>query len=77
LNGVLVPKVSGHAYIEPDTGNLQTDTVSSISALCEEPFDAMKRNGELSGYKLYINTRQRILQTSKLEIALKILTVGT
>ena len=77
LNRVLVPKVSGPAYIDPDTGNLQTATVSAINALCEEPLDAMKRNGELSGYKVYINPRQRILQTSKLEVALKIVPVGT
>lgn len=77
LNRVLVPKVSGPAYIDPDTGNLQTATVSAISALCEEPLDAMKRNGELSGYKVYINPRQRILQTSKLEVVLKIVPVGT
>ena len=77
LNRVLVPKVSGPAYIDPDTGNLQTATVSAINALCEEPLDAMKRNGELSGYKVYINPRQRILQTSKLEIVLKIVPVGT
>ena len=37
----------------------------------------MKRNGELSGYKVYINPRQRILQTSKLEVVLKIVPVGT
>ena len=77
LNRVLVPKISGPAYIDPDTGNLQTATVSAISALCEEPLDAMKRNGELSGYKVYINPRQRILQTSKLEVVLKIVPVGT
>ena len=58
-------------------GSHQTATVSAISALCEEPLDAMKRNGELSGYKVYINPRQRILQTSKLEIVLKIVPVGT
>ena len=77
LNRVLVPKISGPAYIDPDTGNLQTATVSAISALCEEPLDAMRRNGELSGYKVYINPRQRILQTSKLEVVLKIVPVGT
>ena len=77
LNRVLVPKISGPAYIDPDTGNLQTATVSAINALCEEPLDAMKRNGELSGYKVYINPRQRILQTSKLEVVLKIVPVGT
>ena len=77
LNRVLVPKISGPAYIDPDTGNLQTATVSAISALCEEPLDAMNRNGELSGYKVYINPRQRILQTSKLEVVLKIVPVGT
>lgn len=77
VNRVLVPKISAPAYIDPDTGYLEAANVAALEALCDEPLDAMKRNGELSGYKVFINPNQRILQASKLEVVIKIVPVGT
>lgn len=77
VNRVLVPQVSGPAYIDPDTGSLEASTVSALEALCDAPLDEMARNGEISGYKVYINPRQRVLQTSKLEVVVKVVPVGT
>lgn len=37
----------------------------------------MKRNGEISGYEAYINPNQQVLRTSKLEVIVKIVPVGT
>lgn len=77
VNRVLVPKVSGPAYIDPDTGMLEPSGVAALEALCDEPLDEMLRNGEISGYKVRINPNQRVLQTSKLEVVIKIVPVGT
>lgn len=77
INRVLVPKVSGPAYIDPDTGTLEASNATALEALCDEPLDEMVRNGELSGYKVRINPNQRILQKSKLEVIVKIVPVGT
>lgn len=76
VNSVLVPQVSGPAYINPDTGMLEPSNVAALEALCDEPLDEMVRNGEISGYKVYINPNQRVLQTSKLEVVIKIVPVG-
>ncbi|MDY3547355.1 DUF2586 family protein [Riemerella anatipestifer] len=77
VNRVLVPKVSGPAYIDPDTGMLEPSGVVALEALCDEPLDDMLRNGEISGYKVKINPNQRVLQNSKLELVIKIVSVGT
>lgn len=77
VNRVLVPKISAPVYIDPDTGYLEAANVAALEALCDEPLDEMKRNGELSGYRVYIEPRQNVLQKSKLEVVIKIVPVGT
>lgn len=77
INKVLFKKVSGPAYIDPDTGLLEQTGVVALESLCDEPLDEMKRLGEISGYSVHINPNQRVLQTSKLEVVIKIIPVGT
>lgn len=77
IEKVLLPKVSGPAYIDEDTGYLDASTVASLEALCDDAMDQMVRDGEISGYKVYINPSQQILRTSKLEVVIKIVPVGT
>lgn len=72
----LFPKVSGPAYIDPDTGMIEPSTVAALEALCDEPLDEMVRNGALSGYKVTISPNQRLLQTSKLAVQLTLVPVG-
>ncbi|WP_233860996.1 DUF2586 family protein [Tenacibaculum piscium] len=77
INKVLVPKISSPMYIDPDTGLLDVASVSALEALCDEVLDQMKRNGNISGFKVSINPNQQVLSTSKLEVVLKIVPVGT
>lgn len=77
INRVLLPKVSGPAYIDPDTGKLDRSTVSALEAICDDVLDQMQRDGEISGYGVYINPDQQILRTSKLEVVVKLIPVGT
>lgn len=77
VNRVLVPKISAPVYIDPDTGNLEASNIDALEALCEEPLDAMLRDGEISGHHVSISPYQKVLQTSKLEVVLKIIPVGT
>lgn len=74
---VLLPKISGPAYVDPDTGYLDVSTVSSLEALCDDVLDQMRRDGEISGYRNYINPDQQVLRNSKLEVVSKIVPVGT
>ncbi|MXV37678.1 DUF2586 family protein [Flavobacteriaceae bacterium Ap0902] len=77
VNRVLVPKVSAPAFIDADTGMLEASTLAGLEALCDEPLDEMVRNGELSGFSVRINPNQKVLQTSKLEVIIKLVPVGT
>ncbi|MDO4763837.1 MAG: DUF2586 family protein [Flavobacteriaceae bacterium] len=77
INKVLIKKVSGPAYIDPDTGFLEASGVTALEALCDDVLDQMQREGEISGYEVYINPQQQVLRTSKLEVIVKIIPTGT
>lgn len=77
LNKVLVKKVSGPAYIDADTGQLEPSGVAALEALCDDALDQMVRDGELSGFEVYINPAQQVLRTSKLEVVARLIPTGT
>lgn len=77
INKALVPKISSPMYIDADTGRLDPTSVSALEALCDEVLDQMQRNGNISGFKVSINPNQQVLSTSKLEVVLRIIPVGT
>lgn len=72
----LLPQVSGPAYVDPDTGQLAESTCRSLEALAEVPLAQMQRDGELSGGAVSINPEQEVLQTSKLQVVIKLVPVG-
>ena len=77
INRVLLPKVSGPAYVEPESGKLDFSTIKSLEALADDMLSQMKKDSELSGYKVSINPNQQVLRTSKLEVVIKLVPVGT
>lgn len=77
INRVLLPRISGPAYIDPDTGLLAAATTNALEALCDEVLDQMARDGEVSGFDVQIDPNQKVLRNSKLEVVLKIIPVGT
>ena len=77
INKKLLPKLSGPAYIDIETGFLKVETISALEALAIEPLDQMFRDGEISGFVLEIDPNQQVLRDSKLEIVTKIIPVGT
>ena len=72
----LLPKISGPIYVNPDTGEISADTIASLEAIGSIPLEQMERDGELSGFKIFINPNQDVLSTSKLTVTLKIVPVG-
>jgi len=72
----LLPKISGPIYVNPNTGEISSDTIASLEAIGSIPLEQMERDGELSGFKIFINPNQNVLSTSKLLITLKIVPVG-
>lgn len=77
INRALTPRISSPVYIDADTGHLENSAVASLEALCDDVLDQMVRDGEVSGYKVYIDPAQQILRDSKLDVVLKIVPVGT
>lgn len=74
---VLTPKISGPAYVDPETGELDVSTLVALETLCEDTLDQMVRDGEISGRSVVIDPSQQILKTSKLEVMVKIVPIGT
>lgn len=77
INRVLLPKVSGPAYIDPDTGKLDPSTVSALEAFCDDVIDQMQRDGEVSGGSVRIDPNQQVLRNSRMEVILRLIPVGT
>ncbi len=79
LRGVyvkLLPSVSGPIYIDPSSGNISPDAIASLEAIAAMALEQMQRDGELSGFKIFINPVQNVLATSKLQVTIKIVPVG-
>ena len=72
----LTPELGGNVYIDPDTGKLQSYTVSHLETTANIPLEEMEKAGELSGYKAEIDAEQDVLSTSTIEVATKNVPVG-
>lgn len=72
----LLPKISGPIYIDPSTGLISEDSIASLEAIASIALEQMERDGEVSGFKVFINPDQDVLATSKITVTLKIVPVG-
>lgn len=72
----LTPELGGNVYIDPDTGKLQSYTVSHLETTANIPLEEMEKAGELSGYKAEVDAEQDVLSTSTIEVAIKNVPVG-
>ena len=72
----LTPELGGNVHIDPDTGKLQSYTVSHLETTANIPLEEMEKAGELSGYKAEIDAEQDVLSTSTIEVTIKNVPVG-
>jgi hypothetical protein len=72
----LLPKISGPVYVDPTTGQLTDDVIGSLESIASLPLEQMQRDGEISGFKVFINPNQNVLSTSQLAVTLKVVPVG-
>lgn len=72
----LTPELGGNVYIDPNTGKLQSYTVSHLETTANIPLEEMEKAGELSGYKAEIDAEQDVLSTSTIEVTIKNVPVG-
>lgn len=75
LRTALLPELNSPLYLNED-GTLRIETVGKFSSKCEQALDGMKRNGELSNYKITINPNQDVLSDDTLRIDVKLQPVG-
>ncbi len=72
----VLPKVNGTLLIDPVSGKLARETVAEIEDLASEGLDTMLTDGEISGFSVFVDPDQDVLQTSKLLIKIKIVVLG-
>ncbi|WP_318546294.1 DUF2586 family protein [Flavobacterium columnare] len=47
-----------------------------MEAIASIPLEQMQRDGEISGFKIFINPDQDVLTSSKLQVTIKVVPVG-
>lgn len=73
----LGPQIAAPVYIDPDSGRLAETTAKALEVLCEDALDPMLRDGQLSGFSVFIDPDQSVLRTSKLQVTIQIVPVGS
>lgn len=71
----LLPSLNAPLMVNAN-GTLTEDTILTFKTTTERALEEMQRNGEISAFEVVINPAQNVLQTSELEITIKIVPVG-
>ena len=72
----LIPELGGNIYIDAETGNMQSYSISHLETTANKALEDMEKAGELSGYKVEIDPEQDVLSTSMVEIVIRQVAVG-
>lgn len=77
LQSVLIPKISGPIYVDAENGELDAVNASVLEGFCDNVLDGFVGKGNISGGSVLIAPGQKVLSTSSLSIALKVIPVGS
>lgn len=72
----LLPKLGRPKMVDKATGKLERTTVEHLITTGNKALEEMERDGELSGYRFYIDPDQNILSTSRVRGVIKNVPVG-
>lgn len=72
----LLPKLGRPMKVDENTGKLERTTVEHLITTGNKALEEMERDGELSGYRFYIDPDQNILSTSRVRGVIKNVPVG-
>lgn len=72
----LLPKLGRPMMVDKATGKLERTTVEHLITTGNKALEEMERDGELSGYRFYIDPDQNILSTSRVRGVIKNVPVG-
>jgi hypothetical protein len=72
----LLPQLNGPVLVDPQTGKLSPEYVTHIENLGDSALEQMERDGELSGFKTFVDPDQDVLSTSIVEVAIVNVPIG-
>jgi hypothetical protein len=72
----LLPQLNGPVLVDPQTGKLAPDYVTHLENLGDQGLEEMERNGELSGYRTFVDPDQNVLSTSEVQVVIINVPVG-
>lgn len=76
IRAALLPQLNSPLRLDPATGRLSPDTVAYFETLAARPVEQMLKDGQVSGYLIFIDPDQNVLQNSRLEVGVTIVPVG-
>lgn len=76
IRSYLLPKLGRPMKADASTGKLERTTVEHLITTGNKALEEMERDGELSGYRFYIDPDQNILSTSRVRGVIKNVPVG-
>lgn len=71
LRAYVKPELGGNIYVDPESGQLASYSVEHLITTANQPYEAMERDGELSGYRVDIDPAQDVASTSMVEFVIK------
>lgn len=72
----LLPQMNGPVLVDPQTGKLAPEYVTHIENLGDSALEQMQRDGELSGFKTFVDPDQNVLSTSIVQVAIVNVPIG-
>jgi len=73
----MLPYLNSPLKVDPKTGYLSNLTITTWSNVMGTSLNVMAQDAEISGYSVYINPKQNVLSTSKVEAEIKLVPYGT
>lgn len=72
----LLPQLNGPVLVDPQTGKLAPEYVTHIENTGDSALEQMERDGELSGFKTFVDPDQDVLSTSIVQVAIVNVPIG-
>jgi hypothetical protein len=76
VRAALLPQQNSPVLIDPENGKLATEAIAYFTSLANRPIQQMERDGELSGYSVFIDPDQNFLAQGKLMVSIKNVPLG-
>ena len=77
VRNALLPYLNAPVMINPTTGYIQEVEAKKYQNVVDGVLSTMEGNGEISGYSVYVDTKQNVLETDLIKITYSLVPVGT